>query len=353
MPLHLNQRIYLLECYFRTGRLTGDDRWIYSYEDCARQFANQYPHYGQPSKSTINSLIRRYRDSGSVKDKKRPGRVARLTEGILENIRDRVNHSPKKSLRRLSAETGLPLTTCHRAVRKKLKLYPYKISCLQELKGTDLAKRVNYCNWFQQNMTEEQLSLTFFTDEAWIHLSGYVNGQNCRIWSTENPHNYIESPLHSIKIGIWIAISRRRIIGPIFFHETLNTQRYLIIFDEFVNQLTDFERAHCWFQQDSATCHTSTLSMQHISHIFNDRIIRKDLWPPRSPDLTPPDYFLFGALKDKVFSKNPHTLIELQQQITDAIAEITNETLDNVFVNMRKRIQLCLNENGGHFQHLL
>jgi hypothetical protein len=58
-------------------------------------------------------------------------------------------------------------------------------------------------------------------DEAWFQLSGYVNSQNYRTWATENPHVFLESSLHPIKIGVWVAISRRRIIGPIFFNETI------------------------------------------------------------------------------------------------------------------------------------
>jgi hypothetical protein len=33
-------------------------------------------------------------------------------------------------------------------------------------------------------------------DEAWFHLSGYINSQNSRIWSAENPHALHENPLH-------------------------------------------------------------------------------------------------------------------------------------------------------------
>jgi len=57
----------------------------------------------------------------------------------------------------------------------------------------------------------------FFTDEAWFHLSRYVNSQNTRIWAAENHHTMHEEPLHSQKIRVWCGVSRRRIIGPIFF----------------------------------------------------------------------------------------------------------------------------------------
>jgi hypothetical protein len=64
--------------------------------------------------------------------------------------------------------------------------------------------------------------LLFITDEAYFHLSGYVNSQHTRIWSDENPHAVHQTPLHDIKIGVWCAVSVKRIIGPIFYHETVN-----------------------------------------------------------------------------------------------------------------------------------
>jgi len=60
-----------------------------------------------------------------------------------------------------------------------------------ELIPGDNAKRVNYCRCFK-NLIRGNIGVleqVFFTDEAWFHLSGYVNSQNYRTWRTENPHN--------------------------------------------------------------------------------------------------------------------------------------------------------------------
>ncbi|RZC35158.1 hypothetical protein BDFB_015151 [Asbolus verrucosus] len=37
------------------------------------------------------------------------------------------------------------------------------------------------------------------------------------MWSSENLYYYVEEPLHPQKIGVWAAVSKRRLIGPIFF----------------------------------------------------------------------------------------------------------------------------------------
>ncbi|GFU88789.1 hypothetical protein TNCV_4444661 [Trichonephila clavipes] len=43
-------------------------------------------------------------------------------------------------------------------------------------------------------------------DEAHFWLNGYVNKQNCRIWSEANSLVYVETPLHPEKLTVWCAL---------------------------------------------------------------------------------------------------------------------------------------------------
>ncbi|XP_075164295.1 uncharacterized protein LOC142236896 [Haematobia irritans] len=47
----------------------------------------------------------------------------------------------------------------------------------------------------------------------------------------------------------------------------------------------------------------------------NENFLSNLRWPPRSPDLTAPDFFLWGYLKDKVYVNNPQTLQQLKDNI--------------------------------------
>jgi hypothetical protein len=96
-----------------------------------------------------------------------------------------------------------------------------------------------------------------------------------------------------------------------------------------------------------------TQPMAYLESVFPGRLISKRLRPPRSPDLSPPDFFLWGHLKDTVYSNHPHTLQELQANILRTVDRISTGTLQNVFANMIRRVHLCEERNGGHFQHLL
>ena len=91
----------------------------------------------------------------------------------------------------------------------------------------------------------------------------------------------------------------------------------LLSIKNYVNQLKDDELITGYYQQDGATCHTSNVSMREIESFFQDRIISKYLWPPRSPDLTPADFFLWGLLKGKVYKNTPPTI----EQLKDANAK--------------------------------
>jgi len=112
----------------------------------------------------------------------------------------------------------------------------------------------------------------------------------------------------------------------------------------------DSSSSSSWF---TATSHTSHASMAEIQSFIGDRVISKGLWPQRSPDLTPPHYFLWGYLKGTVYRNKPRTIDALKANITEEIQAVTADVLARNFQNMARRVQSCLDANGGHFQHML
>jgi triphosphoribosyl-dephospho-CoA synthetase len=66
-----------------------------------------------------------------------------------------------------------------------------------------------------------------------------------------------------------------------------------------------------------------------------------------------PPIFLLGYLKETVYKSSSRTLVELKRNIEKAVKKITAETLLRVSRNMCQRVNLRLQENCGHFQHLL
>jgi len=211
---------------------------------------------------------------------------------------------------------------------------------------------------------ENFIQNVWMSDEAHFHLDGFVNKQNFRYWSEENPRQLYQRPLHSDKVTVWCAISHYGIIGP-YFHEdengratTVNSNRYVNMINNFLaGELTKFpQNDNFWFQQDGATSHTARVSINAIQQIFGNRIISKNgdiHWPPRSPDLSVCDFFLWGYLKSKVYAQKPRNIDELKNKIKEEIASIPLDVIHRVVENIRNRLEECSRRDGHHLEDII
>jgi hypothetical protein len=110
-----------------------------------------------------------------------------------------------------------------------LKITPYKTTVIHALEPCDAVSRVHLCRCFLQSVVQDEVSpqLTFFSDEAWIHLKGYINAQNNHYWSSQNPHLPNKVPSHPVKVGVLCDVSARLFVVTAFFKETIACERLL------------------------------------------------------------------------------------------------------------------------------
>jgi hypothetical protein len=142
---------------------------------------------------------------GSVMKRKFTARP-QTDQNIVDQVEELVAENPHSSTRRMSGSNKWSHTNVRRILSRRLHLHPNKVSVVQEILSKNPNSRMQYCNFFQQNLNNHDvLDLSFFTDESCFHLSGYVNKLNYRTWSVVNPCNLLRVPLHAVKIGIWLA----------------------------------------------------------------------------------------------------------------------------------------------------
>ncbi|GFY18511.1 paired domain-containing protein [Trichonephila clavipes] len=92
----------------------------------------------------------------------------------------------------------------------------------------------------------------------------------------------------------------------------------------FIPELSNHDVQELWFQQDGATCHTARATIDLLKDTFGERLISRFgpvNWPPRSCDLTPLDYFLWGYVKSLVYADKPQMLDHLEDNIRRVIAD--------------------------------
>jgi hypothetical protein len=196
---------------------------------------------------------------------------------------------------------------------------------MQELKPIDHPQHLNYAIRIQELAREnkEFIHQLIMSDEAHFHLNGFVNKQNCRFWGTENPRIIHQRPLHLTRCTVWCRVTSQEVIGPYFFKTegdgalTVTGVRYRDMTENFLHPVVE-SRLEMWFQLDGATAHTARATMDILRQLFSKWIISRSPqinWPPHSPDLSGPDYFLWGNLKERVYVNKPRTLDQLKENI--------------------------------------
>jgi len=107
------------------------------------------------------------------------------------------------------------------------------------------------------------------------------------------------------------------------------------------------------FQQDGAPPHWGSHVCQFLDATFPNRWTGRDgptPWPLRLPDITPLDFFLWGYVKDRVFSTPVPDITNLKARITDAFATITKDMLENTWREIDYRLDVLRATKGAHVE---
>ncbi|GBN60448.1 hypothetical protein AVEN_172982-1 [Araneus ventricosus] len=117
------------------------------------------------------------------------------------------------------------------------------------------------------------------------------------------------------------------------------------IISDFLEDLPLSDLRNVWFQHDGVTPHKVSSVQQYIRDIFQQNVIGYGgcvEWPPRSPDLNPLDFFLWGYIKQRVYATPPSTLQELLNRNMGACASVSPAMLYNVRSGKCSPVSRCV-----------
>ena len=117
-------------------------------------------------------------------------------------------------------------------------------------------------------------------------------------------------------------------------------------------------RVNILIQQDGEPPHYGQEVKDFLNQNYPSRWIGRQgliAWPPRSPDLTPLDFYLWGHMKSLVFTVSPINEEDLVNKIIDAATAIKNDhcVIHNAMQAILERSRLCIDVGGGHFEQLM
>lgn len=261
---------------------------------------------------------------------------------------------------------SIPWPTVHKVLRQILRRYPYKIKVLQELKPRDDTLRIDFANFVLSKISEDDtwIQRILWTDEAHFTLSGSVNAHNCRIWGTSNPYAKRDSDY----VTVWCGMTCDFLVGPFFFEtptpsgpkrcSVTGTSYSAMLREQLIPAL---QERNCLettvFMQDGAPPHIAKEVKKLLRDTFGaDRLISRgfdNAWPPRSPDLNPCDFYLWGHLKDMVYRERHASVADLKSSIKRHVRCVTPEILNATVDHAVLRFQHVVASGGSHIEHIM
>ncbi|GFU49369.1 hypothetical protein TNCV_974782 [Trichonephila clavipes] len=135
---------------------------------------------------------------------------------INDQLEKSVSESPAAS-KEIRCDTCKITVPCkktlelHEKGRKHLRILSCQVIYSQfglAIHQNDHQARRRFVEWAQNEIAvvPDFHKRILFSDEAHFWLNGYVNKQNCRIWSEANPQVYVETPLHPEKLTVWCTL---------------------------------------------------------------------------------------------------------------------------------------------------
>lgn len=328
--------------------------------EAKRVYAQRYPHRRVPDAKTFPSLCKNLREYGSfVKPKRNRVKTATNDENTAAVIQQ-VDNNPKISLSKIKENTGVSISSSSRILHRN-SFRPYKTKLVHKLEPGDPARRMDFLARIADLYSQDAnfLLKILWSDESRFHNNGIVNRHNCRFWSENHPRWITERGNQRIfGINVWCGILNGFLIGPHFYEGTLNANRYLRFLQTTLPELLEevpFEtRMNMWLQQDGAPAHNAVIVTRYLDREYPNRWFGTNgpiRWPARSPDITPPDYFLWGHLKDVVYEEPIEDMADLINKISAACAAITRRTLLQVTQDhLLKVFDRCIRADGHNFE---
>lgn len=321
-------------------------------------YRERFPDRRHPHHEMFTRVHNSYME-GRLPGQRGGGRPQVVDEDIVLQEREQ---DPTTSVRAIQRRTGIAKSTVH-SVLKRHGYHPFHVRRVQTLLTRDYVPRVQFCRRMLEMHREDPnfFNKVLWSDESACRKDGYLNLHNLHSWQLENPYVSREDrSQYQFKINLWCGIFNGQIVGPVELPPTLNANNYLEFLRETLPTLLENVpselREVMWFQNDGCPAHYGREVRACLDEAFPGRWIGRlgpILWPPRSPDLNPLDFFYWGAMKDKVYEKPIQNDSELRSRVNIAARKISEISLRRLKSSFLRRCRACIRAQGKQFEHLL
>ena len=322
------------------------------------------------SLSTLNKICKRVDETGSAAVRKLGGgrpksaRTATNIEHVGEFICSQEGHpGTSKSTRDIAADLGISHMSVINIAKKDLGLKCFKRVAAQVLNVATRGKRLSRCRRLMRRLTVRKLQKVFFTDEKAFYLDPPVNNQGMRVWGVGRKRDLSSERLvrqrakfsRHVMVSAGVCYNGKGRLHFVPDKVKVNTECYVNrLLPDLLQDCHDLLGEDFVFQQDGAPAHTANRTQNFLEQNCPD-FIKKDDWPPNSPDINPLDFYVWGIMLDRYEKQlpKPQNIAELKTVLQNIWASLPQDQINKSILSVKKRLSACVGANGGHFEHLL
>lgn len=232
-------------------------------------------------KSTVQSIISRYQELGTILDRPRTGRPKTSKSTFVVNkVRKRITRNPNQSLRKMAKSLNINRESIRLIVKDKLGRYPYKLSKAHMLTEDMKENRLQKARKMKRYAAAGREKSILFTDEKIFTVQRFHNQQNERQWLFKSPTSRKNGSVvlrrHFPKsVMVWAGICATGKTPLVFIDPgtKVNAKMYQ---DKILREVLlpwsqqHFGQASWTLQQDWAPAHSAKSTIEFCKSLFSN-----------------------------------------------------------------------------------
>ena len=212
--------------------------------------------------------------------------------------------------------------------------------------------------------TKRKIERAVFQDESNFPLQTPINRQNNRVYFKGKKKDvpvqnlFHEGNRQTKKVMVSAALTWFGVTKPFFVNRRglkVDGPNYVKHLDKelFPAIKKIYPRDDWTFVQDGAPSHQSNICQSFLDEKLHRRHVKKEDWPPKSPDSNPLDYYFWDRVKTKVYAGRMNKPFKSEEEMIRRIKSVWKECAEDV-AEIRKAMKQfvprlkTVKEKNGH-----